>query len=219
VHPAEAVPLRTLQLFVALSMLPLAACGSRGVPGADSRGPAPQGDARADAATRRDGRADRPRSDGLLPAFCSGSFAHLIANGIDSTSASVTGTALPLNCCEAAELVVITQTVPAEMVPIVVWWRAQVGSSTSLPATIDLASPPPGWMIQVEVGCDFAHGGCAPAPDSYTTGLEGTLQIARSSGGGGYTMSICLSVTEPAGSPHPILHSLQLYAPNVTAGY
>jgi hypothetical protein len=154
--------------------------------------------------------------DDPLAAWCTGTFNHMVVNGIDS-SPSVTGTPFPLDCCDAAEFVVVTQTVPASMVPIVVSWRAQVGQAT-LPATIDVANPPPGWSVQVSVGCDPAQNSCYPLPDSYTTGLEGTLQVARTSAGG-YDMSLCLSVAEPAGSPHPIVHSLELYAPHVTAQY
>jgi len=155
--------------------------------------------------------------DDALAAFCTGTSAHMIANGIDSHPA-VTGTWLPLNCCDAAEFVVVTATVPVSLVPIVVMWRAQVGSPTEVPATIDLANPPQGWGVQVDVGCDPAQGSCNPAPDSYATGFTGTLQVSRTSSGT-YDMSLCLSVAEPAGTPHPILHSLQLYAPHVTAGY
>jgi hypothetical protein len=154
--------------------------------------------------------------DSALPAFCTGSFNHMIVNGNESNPA-VQGTVLPLNCCDAAELVVVTQTVPYSMVPIVVMWRAQVGQA-ALPATIDLANPPPGWGVQVDVGCDPAQGNCNPAPDSYTMGLAGTLQVSRTAGGG-YDMSLCLSVAEPAGSPHPLVHTLELYAPHVTAAY
>lgn len=153
---------------------------------------------------------------GPLPAFCAGSTPHLNANGIESHPA-VTGTMLPLNCCEAAELVVVTQTVPWQLVPIVVTWRAQVGQAT-IPATIDLANPPAGWAVQVYVGCDPAQGGCNPAPDSYTSGFTGSLQVTRTAAGD-YEMSLCLAVEEPADGPHPLLHSLELWAPKVSSGY
>ena len=151
---------------------------------------------------------------GPLAAFCTGALAHMVVNGIDSGPA-VLGTVLPLNCCEAAEFTVMTQTF-AQV--IVVWWEAQVGAATAFPATIDLANPPQGWTVRVDVGCDPMQGNyCNPAPDSYTTGLQGTLQVARSSTG--YDMTLCLSVAESPGSPHPIVHSLQLYAPQVAATY
>ena len=154
--------------------------------------------------------------DANLPAFCTGGFPRMIANGNESNPA-VNGTVLPLNCCDAAEFVVVTETVPVSLVPIVVMWRAQVGQAT-LPATIDLANPPAGWGVQVDVGCDPMQGSCNPAPDSYTTGLTGTLQVTRTSAGG-YEMDLCLAVAEPGGTPHPLLHSLQLYAPHIAAGY
>ena len=40
------------------------------------------------------------------------------------------------------------------------------------------------------------------------------LQVLRAKTG--YDMSLCLHLSEAAGSPHPILHSLDLYAPSVT---
>jgi len=155
-------------------------------------------------------------TDGNLATFCTGSSNRMIANGNESNP-GVSGTMLPFSCCEAAEFVVVTATVPVSLVPIVVMWRAQVGQAT-LPATIDLANPPAGWGVQVDVGCDPAQGSCNPAPDSYTTGFTGTLEVTRTSGGT-YEMSLCLAVAEPAGSPHPLLHSLELYAPHVVAGY
>ncbi|HEY3352156.1 MAG TPA: hypothetical protein VGQ83_02825 [Polyangia bacterium] len=185
--------------IIALLTLALVACGGRAGIGS---GP-------ADGGSPGDAGADAPLAD-----FCTGSFNHMVVNGIDSNP-SVSGRPFPMDCCEAAELVVVTQTF-AQI--IIVSWRAQVGMPTALPATIDLANPPEGWGVQVLVGCDPAQGSCYPLPDSYTTGLTGTLQVART-GAGGYDMSLCLSVAEPAGSPHPLVHSLELYAPHVTAAY
>jgi hypothetical protein len=193
--------------FVAVLLaLALVGCGGRAGPGTGDLDGAPPGDGPADAG-----------ADGSLLAFCTGSSNRMIAYGNESNPA-VSGTVLPLNCCDAAELTVVTATVPVSLVPIVVMWRAQVGSPTEVPATIDLASPPQGWGVEVYVGCDPAQGGCNPAPDSYATGLSGTLQVARTSAGG-YDMSLCLIVAEAPGTPHPLLHSLQLYAPHVMAKY
>jgi hypothetical protein len=155
-------------------------------------------------------------ADGSLPAFCTGQFPRMLANGNESNP-GVSGTVLPLNCCDAAEFVVVTQTVPMELVPIVVSWRAQVGPGTGLPATIDLANPPQGWAVTVDVGCDPNQSHCVP-PDSYDSGFTGTLQVSRTSAGG-YDMTLCLAVAESAGEPHPLLHALELYAPNITASY
>ena len=157
-------------------------------------------------------------TDVNLPAFCTGGFPHMVANGIESSSPAVNGAVIALNCCDAAEFVVVTQTVPMSLVPIVVSWRAQVGSPPALPATIDLANPPVGWGIMVDVGCDPAQGTCNPSPDRYTTGFSGTLQVTRTSAGG-YEMDLCLAVAEPDGTPHPLLHSLELYAPHISASY
>jgi hypothetical protein len=198
--------------LVAVLSLALLGCGGRAGPG----GPA-EDDAGAPADAAVDGRGDGGvRVDAGLPPLCSGDFPRMVANGIESNPA-VTGFALPLNCCDAAEFQVVTATVPAELVPIVVTWRAQVGVAVEVPATIDLANPPEGWAVRVDVGCDPNQTYCV-APDSYTDGFTGTLQVARAAAGA-YEMTLCLAVAEPGGSPHPLLHSLVLYAPRVAASY
>jgi hypothetical protein len=49
------------------------------------------------------------------------------------------------------------------------------------------------------------------------TGLEGVLEAARS--GSQFDMSLCLHVVEAAGSTHPMIHTLDLYAPHVQTAY
>lgn len=142
--------------------------------------------------------------DGPLAAFCSGDFPRMVVNGIESHPA-VTGRMIPFSCCLAGEFVVVTQTF---VYPIVVMWR-----NLGLPSTSDLANLPSGRTVQVSVGCDPISASCNPAPDSYTSGLQGVLQVSR--GTSGYDMSLCLHVEEPANSPHPIVHTLDLYAPHI----
>jgi len=147
--------------------------------------------------------------DGPLAEFCTGNFAHMVVNGVVGTPAP-TGRILALDCCDAGEISLNTATFAQ---PIVVTWRAQAGATSSFPATIDLASPPKDWTVQVVIGCQSAMSSCNPAPDSYTAGLQGTLQVSRTSPG--YDMSLCLHVEEPPGSPHPIVHALNLYFQHV----
>jgi hypothetical protein len=40
-----------------------------------------------------------------------------------------------------------------------------------------------------------------------------------SSATSGFDMSLCLSLAESPSSPHPLVHTLDLYAPHVHAGY
>jgi hypothetical protein len=147
--------------------------------------------------------------DGPHANFCKGDFSHMLFNGDDSTP-GVSNKMLALDCCDAGEIVVVTATT-IHMVYIA--WRRESIAGLGIPATIDLANPPSGWSVQVFVDCDPLKASCSPPPDSYTTGLVGTLQI--STGSSGLVMSLCLHVEEPPSSPHPILHTLDLYAPNI----
>jgi hypothetical protein len=155
------------------------------------------------------GSPDVVRPDGPLAAFCSGDFPHMVVNGIDSHP-GVTGRIIPYDCCDGGEFVVTTATF---VDLITVSWQSQVGAASGYPATIDLANPPKGWNVRIVIGCDTATSSCYPPPDGYTTGLQGVLQVTNNSGH--FDMSLCLHVEEPADSPHPIVHTLDLYAPHV----
>jgi hypothetical protein len=148
--------------------------------------------------------------DGPLAAFCTGDYPRMVVNGIESNPVA-RGRVLPLSCCAAGEIQVNTATF---LHTIVVAWRAEAGPTSTVPATIDLANPPTGWSVRVVVGCESSMSSCNPQPDGYTTGLEGVLQVSRS--GSGWDMSLCLHVQEPADSPHPIVHTLDLYVQHVT---
>jgi hypothetical protein len=149
--------------------------------------------------------------DAGLIAFCGGPTSHMAVNGIESYPA-VSGRAIPFNCCEGGEFQVITETFNW---PITVIWR---NTDFVLPATLDLANLPKSWGVQVFVGCDPMNYLCTTPPaDSYTSGLTGTLQVSGKIAG--YDMSLCLSVAESPDSPHPLVHSLDLYVPQVHAGY
>ena len=147
--------------------------------------------------------------DGALAAFCSGDTPHMVVNGIDSHPA-VSGHMIPYDCCDGGEFKIVTATF---VDLIIVSWQAQAGATSVFPATIDLASPPKGWNVRITIGCDTATASCNPAPDSYTSGLQGVLQVSRASSG--FDMSLCLHVQEPTGSPHPIVHTLDVFAPHI----
>jgi len=147
--------------------------------------------------------------DGPLAAFCAGDTPHMVVNGIDSHP-GVSGRIIPYDCCDGGEFKVVTATF---VDLIIVSWQAQVGAASGNPATIDLSNPPKGWNVRVISGCDTATASCYPPPDGYTTGLQGVLQVSR--GTSGYDMSLCLHVQESADTPHPIVHTLDLYAPHI----
>lgn len=149
--------------------------------------------------------------DAVLSDFCSGPTSHMVVNGIESYPA-VSGNAIPYDCCEGGEFQAITETFNW---PIAVTWR---NTDFALPATLDLANLPKSWGVQVFVGCDPMNYLCTTPPaDSYTSGLTGTLQVSGKIAG--YDMSLCLSVAESPDSPHPLAHRLDLYVPQVHAGY
>ena len=151
--------------------------------------------------------------DGALASFCSGDVAHMLVNGIESNP-TVTGRMIPYDCCDGGEFHVTTETFSY---PIVVPWRRMAGSAFRYPAAVDLASAPSDWSIRLVAGCDPMLSSCTGPGDSYTSGLEGELQVDRS--GSQFDMSLCLHVAEPASSPHPLIHALDLYAPHVLTTY
>jgi hypothetical protein len=149
--------------------------------------------------------------DGALAGFCSGDSPRLVVNGAPS-SPTVTGAMIPYDCCDGGRFDV---TSPEFALPIVFSWRRTSSSAWVYPATADLANLPTGWSVQLYAGCNPASSSCSGSSDYYTTGFEGTLQLA-SSGSYVFDMSLCLHVQEPAASPHTIVHSMDLYAPHIT---
>jgi hypothetical protein len=145
-------------------------------------------------------------------AFCSDpTTPQLAVNGVVAASPAVMATANALNCCDSATIRVDTQQFSS---PIFVTWRSPAGMSVGSP-TVDLANLPAGWMVSVVDGCDPLQPGCVPE-DRYDTGLTGSLTIARNAAGQ-LLMTTCLAVAETQSAPHPVVHSLQLWAPSVAA--
>jgi hypothetical protein len=151
--------------------------------------------------------------DGALASFCSGDLPRMVVNGIESNPA-VTGKMIPYDCCDGGEFDVTTQTFSY---PIVVPWRRMASAAFRYPASVDLASLPSDWSVRVVAGCDPIQSSCGGPGDGYTTGIEGVLEV--DGGGSQFDMSLCLHVVEPAGSSHPLIHTLDLYAPHVLATY
>jgi len=144
-------------------------------------------------------------------AFCSGSSPKLVINGADATIAQATGKAVILNCCDSAELTLATTQFQALMN---IMWRAPPSGAS----TIDLASPPAGFGIEMDLGCDPATTSCATAsPEEryFNEGFSGTIQYTT--GNGAMSVSYCLQIAESASQPHAVIHSMALYAPNIAS--
>lgn len=143
--------------------------------------------------------------------FCSGSAPRLVINGSEVQVVSATGKAIILNCCDSAELTLATS---AYQALLDVMWRNPASTNG---ATIDLASAPSGFAIEMDLGCDPSTTSCANGSpeERYTDGFTGTLDYTT--GSGGLTTTYCIQVAESPSQPHSIIHSMQLYAPNVVA--
>ena len=134
----------------------------------------------------------------------------MIVNGVAS-NATVSGGAIGMDCCDGG-IVKFASDTYAE--PIQFEWIAEAGPTEQLPATIDLASPSKGWSVSVRIGCDPSQASCTTTTDSYTTGFVGSLHVERAATR--LDTTLCLHVAETPASPHPLAHSLDLYAPHVS---
>lgn len=142
--------------------------------------------------------------------ICNGTGPRMTINGSEVAVASATGKSIILNCCDSAELTVASGAFQALMN---VLWRAPATGSGS----IDLASPPQPFSIEMDLGCDPATTSCATASpeERYTDGFTGTIQYGLTSAG--MTASYCIHVAESASQPHALIHSMTLYAPDVVS--
>lgn len=150
-----------------------------------------------------------------LEDFCSGGAAKAVINGVASKAKVTGGFDMMMQCCESASFTVSTASFDYK---VRARWVVQFGHEV-FPATIDLAHPSEGWHSSVELACSSGEV-CYPPPDAYDSGLQGWLEVARSGDGGfgsGYHMGICLRVAEAPERPHPLLHSFELFAPDITA--
>lgn len=149
-----------------------------------------------------------------LEEFCSGGSAKTVINGVASKP-MVSGGLEMRSCCEAASFTVSTSSFDHK---VIAGWQVYVGDE-AFPARIDLAHPGEGWLSWVWLTCSSGQV-CYPPPDSYNSGMQGWLEVSRSGEGtfgSGFHMSICLRVAEAPESPHPLLHSFELFAPDITA--
>ena len=175
--------------------------------------------------TNADGGADASPSDGSAPkdasdaatppfdagTFCSGTSPKLQINGADATILNATGKAIILNCCDSAELTLATGQFQALLN---IMWRNPAGGASA----IDLANPPSGFGIEMDLGCDPSTQSCATAsPEEryFNEGFSGTIQYTT--GSGGLNVSYCLRVAESASQPHSTIHTMALYAPNIAS--
>jgi hypothetical protein len=150
-----------------------------------------------------------PPFDGGLATFCTGEAPRMVVNGESLTPTTVEAYPIVMDCCDGGGVAVTSD---ALAFPIRVSWIVEASPTYSLPATIDLSSPPLGWHVEVNAGCDMTSAGCV-ATDSYQTGLVGWLTIARDPGRG-IDMGVCVHVEEDTAEPASLLHSLDLYLPH-----
>jgi hypothetical protein len=197
-------------LLLALLVGSLAACDNRTALSARDSGTTTAG-ADGDASTEG-GRQFPPFVAGDASAsFCSGDLARMVLNGSESYPV-VTGKRIPFSCCFGGQFQVTTETFAESL--MVSWQWADVESS-SIPISVDLSSLPAEWRVLVSVGCDpMMSGSCSSGGDIYTSGLQGVLVVTFNPGFV-WDTNLCLHVEQPAGSPHPLIHSLDLYAPHV----
>jgi hypothetical protein len=143
-----------------------------------------------------------------------------VVNGVASTP-TVAGRVLFFDCCESAHF---QTSVPFFGYKIYVEWSVSYGDvPVAHPVSLDLAKLPQGWRVGAYLGCANGIDQCYPAPDEYNAshdkndGLSGVLTVRRASSDSSlYEMSLCLLLREQAAHPHPLLHSFELYAPNIT---
>ncbi len=141
--------------------------------------------------------------------FCTGDTPRMMVNGAEVSLLKTQGKAVVLNCCDSAELVLATS---AFQSIFYVLWRAPAGQS---PGLVNVGAPPSSFSLEVDLGCDPTTSPCntGSAEEHYATGFQG--QISYGNGMNAGTTSYCISATEPANSPHAVVHSLSIYAPNV----
>jgi hypothetical protein len=116
----------------------------------------------------------------------------------------------------------ILTSVPAFDYKIYVEWRVSYGEvPVAHPITLNLARLPTDWLVSAYLSCAGGMG-CYPSPDQYNAthdkndGLAGVLAIKRASADSSlYEMSLCLVLQERGAEPHPLLHRLELYVPNL----
>ena len=142
--------------------------------------------------------------------FCGGDTPRMVVNGV-TTTPTVVGQEMILDCCRAARFVVTTSDFSQ---PIAFDWRWE--GPGPLPASISLTNLPDRWRVSLQAGCSVTQPSCLGALDNFTTGFTGQLLVSSFDGGPGFEMNLCLHFTEPAGMPGTILHTLDLYAPHVS---
>lgn len=142
--------------------------------------------------------------------LCTGTSPRMTVNGSEISVVSATGKSIVLDCCDSAELTVATSKYQALFD---VLWRVPGGASA---VPIDLDTPPPGFEMEIDLGCDPASTSCATAsPEArFASGFSGSIEVTRTSG---TSVSYCITVAEDPAAPQPEIHSLVLYAPNISS--
>jgi len=217
----------TLELLLVLLAVSLAACADRTTLSARDSGTTTAGAGGAtvsrDPGTPVTGGDASPEGAREVPpfiagdataSFCSGDLARMVLNGLESYPV-VTAKRIPFSCCFGGQFQFTTQTF-AE--PLVVTWQWFDTQSSGIPISVDLSNPSNEWKILVTAGCDPFGTSCTNTGDIYTSGLQGALVVTFNPTVA-WDTNLCLHVEEPAGSSHPLIQSLDLYAPHVQVSY
>lgn len=149
------------------------------------------------------------------PAFCSGTNARMSINGEDVPILDIKGKAIAMNCCDSGMVTIATGRFQALFHLL---WRIAGGSQTQ-PVDVGTLTQASGSSLELDLGCDPTTTSCsnASAVDRFETGFTGTIAYTPTSTG--MDTSYCLSVAEPAATPHLVLHTVQIYVPNLASPY
>lgn len=200
--------------WTALLPLLLLGCGAR-QPAAQ-----PDGMERGDAATQVDAAHDtappppdgpRPRPDGALSAFCSGTKPRAEIDGRTlAVSGVLSGRWLMASCCPPGEFVTVDAVDPiGAKVKLTVEILRMIGTSAPTSITLDLSKPPKGWLVDVR--CEPYKACGRLRPDNATFG--GSLEMTAMLGAPAYRVSVCLEASPKPPQPPPprALEPVRLY--------
>lgn len=163
-------------------------------------------DAGADATPLVDATPVTDASGDPLAAFCQGTAPKMEENGKVNPVLSVKGKSIVMNCCNSAAVSIATGQ-HAALFNLV--WR-EYGAGPS-PIVLGVKET----TAELALGCDPSTTTCTNgnSVDRYTEGFTGTITYEYAPTGG--KTSYCVEVKEPPNAPHPVVHSLRMWLPNV----
>ena len=138
--------------------------------------------------------------------FCQGDTPKMLENGKDNPVMKVSGKAIIMNCCNAAA--VTFSTAQHAALYTLRWQQFGAGPSPVVLGNKDT-------NVELDLGCDPTTTTCTSgnSVEHFTQGFSGTIkyQFVNSK----MLVTYCVSVTETPSEPHTLVHSAQIYLPNV----